>query len=712
MVIEAHQLFARFRDRPDSEHGQALVRLGILALIYIYIYVSFINQHSVSSKYYSVVVLLISEGVIGVGIIFAIYIRPQKSVSRRVVGMISDYSLIGFAMYLLPLELSWLYVVLLWITIGNGLRYGASFLYAAICMAGISFSIVINVSDYWKSYHILAWGLFVGLVAIPLYLRSLLSALVRATDEAKRASEAKSRFLANMSHEFRTPLNGIVGMAELLATTRLSDEQRESADVIQTSARSLQLLVEDVLDISAIEAGKLKCNETEFCISDIVKSVRVMLAPSAAEKSLRFTVEIDHNIPERSYGDAAHLRQILVNLVSNAIKFTQVGGVSLIVNVLEINADGRALLRFTVRDSGIGISSDSQARIFRAFEQVDAGHGRRFGGTGLGTTIAKALTEMLGGTISLESIEGKGSDFHVVVPFASAAQRPLDEDTRIAGANVVAFNDPFVHHRARVRSLRILIADDQPANLMVLQRLLEKAGHRPHPVVSGDDVLNAIASDSFDVVIVDLHMPGLGGIDVIKQAKFMQVGHVRVPFIVLTADATSDTVKECNRAGAFGFLAKPIVIPQLLESLASIGATTVHVERYRPSFRSAETSANRILDELSQLNLGGDFVSSFVAECKRDANNCMTEIDRCTRSRDWINFKEYCHALKGIASNLGNESVAGIAADAMKMASWELEKNCGQIVDMLRKKLSENSGYKKFQSYGPNDEWAEDPENR
>lgn len=711
MITKINQLIARFRDRPDSEHTQALVRLGILALIYIYIYVSFFNQEPASFNYHRVVMLLISEALIGFGIIISIYISPKKSVPRRVVGMISDYSLIGVAMYLLPLELAWLYVILLWITIGNGLRYGTSFLYAAICMAAVAFSIVINVSNYWKSYQILAWGLFVGLIAIPLYLRSLLSALVQATEEAKRASEAKSRFLANMSHEFRTPLNGIVGMAELLSTTHLSEEQRESADVIRTSARSLQLLVEDVLDISAIEAGKLKCNEAEFCVADIVESVRVMLAPSATEKGLRFTIDLDAGVPERSYGDAAHLRQILVNLVSNAIKFTQIGEVSLIVKVMEINSDGKTLLRFTVRDSGIGISADAQLRIFRAFEQADAGHGRRFGGTGLGTTIAKALTELLGGTISLESIEGKGSDFHVVVPLASGMLQSPGVKSRSAPTNVVALNDPFFHHRTRVRPLRILIADDQPANLMVLQRLLEKAGHRPCPVVTGDDVLNAIAEGGFDVVILDLHMPGLGGLEVIKQARFMQIDDVRVPFIVLTADATPDTIKECTRAGAYGFLSKPIVVSQLLESLASIRATTSPLEIDSFPVEITGAPASGVLHELSQLNLGGDFVSSFIAECRRDADNCMSEIERCAKNRDWGNFKEYCHALKGIASNLGNEAMTRITEDAMKMASWDLENEFDHIIDLLKNTLSNSASYRRFQNHDSDGQWTEGPEN-
>lgn len=698
MVTRANQLVARFRGRPDSEHVQAMVRMGILALIYFYMYMVFHGTHDVGPGYYRVVSLVVVESVVGLGVLLAILCRPNVSYFRRIVGMIADYSLIGFAMYYLPEELSWLYVVLLWITIGNGLRYGPSFLYAAILMASVAFSLVIIVSSYWQSYQVLAWGLFVGLLAIPLYLRSLLKALVRATEEAKRASEAKSRFLANMSHEFRTPLNGIVGMAELLATTRLTEEQRESAEVIQTSARSLQLLVEDVLDISAIEAGKLKRNDELFSLRDVVKSVSVMLSPSAAEKGLKFTVTVDEHVPSNSFGDAAHLRQILVNIVSNAIKFTENGSVSIDVTAEEYQTGGTDLIKFAIRDTGIGIAPDAQARIFKAFEQIDVGHGRRFGGTGLGTTIAKALTELMGGEISVASEVGNGSEFTIVIPIAAAAQpagreAPGAPVLDVAATNVVAFDDPFMRHRVRVRPLRILIADDQPANLMVLQRLLQKAGHIPHPVVSGDDVLNAVALDDYDAVIVDLHMPGLGGIEVMKQVRFMQAGRARTPFVVLSADATPDTMRECSRAGAVGFLSKPLSIPLLLDVMASIGGEHPRVDNGVPEKLNRDrTGSSGILDELSELSLGSEFVNNFIAECMRDATNCISEMERAGRGGDWCDFKNYCHALKGVAANLGNQAVATMSSDAMKMPVWELEGRWRVIAARLRSDIQSFGG--------------------
>src|SRR5690606_38216119 len=207
----------------------------------------------------------------------------------------------------------------------------------------------------------LSWGLLAGLVAVPLYLSSLLRALVQATEAAKAANEAKSRFLANMSHEFRTPLNGIVGMSQLLMATPLSAEQRDSAQVIQTSAMSLQLLVDDVLDISSIEAGRFKRIDRDFCLGELVKSVHLMLLPSAQAKGLAFEVSIARDVPRMLHSDSNHLRQILVNLLSNAIKFTDRGRVGLEVAMAARGTPARPVLKFSVRDTGMGIPEEARA---------------------------------------------------------------------------------------------------------------------------------------------------------------------------------------------------------------------------------------------------------------------------------------------------------------------------------------------------------------
>lgn len=694
MVSRVQQLIARFRGRWDAEQGQAFVRLVMVAVFSGYLFISgsligLPDDISISHAFSLVAV----EAVAGLAIFISVFAEPGNYFLRRLTGMLCDYTAIGGLMYLLDSVGAPLYIVLMWVTIGNGLRFGRHYLYAAIAIAFVTMTIVAATAEFWLHNTPLTVGLILGIAAIPLYLSSLLDALTTATEEAKRASEAKSRFLANMSHEFRTPLNGIVGMAELLSTTQLTAEQRESAEVIQTSARSLQFLVEDVLDISAIEAGKLRRGDSEFSVCDVVKSVKIMLAPSAVDKGLSFDLTMSNDLPDMSFGDPAHLRQILVNLVSNAIKFTDRGSVSLEVSVDERVSCEVARIRFVVRDTGIGISPEAQKRIFRAFEQVDVGHGRRFGGTGLGTTIAKALTELLEGEIGVESEEGQGSMFWVVVPLRLAAPIAKGEAVQAssAGVNVISFEDPFIRHRLKVRSMRVLIADDQPANLMVLQRLLEKSGHHPHPVVSGDDVLSAIAVGTFDVVIVDLHMPGLGGIEVLKQARFMQAGQRRTPFIVLTADATPETVDQCMRAGASGFLSKPISINNLLESLAKIdGGEPSGGHKISPSQVSVpfSSSAGSVFMELAELNLGDQFVMKFMSECARDADRCVDQIECAGRAADWEAFRDYCHALKGVAANMGDTVIVGLCTEAMKMPFGMLAGKWHAVLSSLRSNMA------------------------
>src|SRR5690606_9733046 len=281
------------------------------------------------------------------------------------IGMCSDYAAMG-AMMTLGEEVAPLYVIILWVTIGNGLRFGPGFLLTAVCLAVATFISVILVTPYWQANATLAWGLLVGLILIPGYFTSLLRALTRATEEARRANEAKSVFVANMSHEFRTPLNGIVGMSELLVTTRLTPEQREFAEIVQASARSLLALVEDVLDIASIESGKLKRVAVNFDVAEALRSIQLMLQSSALEKGLRFDITIAPDVPQKLRGDADHLRQILINLISNAIKFTESGTVSVTVECLGTSSnDGKSQLRFTVTDTGIGIPIEAQKRIFQ-----------------------------------------------------------------------------------------------------------------------------------------------------------------------------------------------------------------------------------------------------------------------------------------------------------------------------------------------------------
>ena len=692
-------LRARYANRPDSEHGQAFVRMAILTVVLIYLcgVGTVAGFHDPDLR--TVLLFVLIEFLIGTGILVGIARQPGVSRIRRVVGMVADYTMMGAAMHLMGAHLAPVYVVYLWVTIGNGLRFGPRFLLGAVGLASLSYLFVITTTPYWLENQALAWGLLAGLVAIPAYLTSLLRALTRATEEARRANEAKSRFLANMSHEFRTPLNGIVGMSELLATTKLNSEQRECSDVLQASARTLLALVEYVLDISAIEAGKLKRIDADFRLNDTLRGIQLMLQPTAQKKGLVFQIDVAKEVPDFLHGDGNHLRQVLVNLVSNAVKFTEQGRVLVSVSRVGPVWESRALLRFSVRDTGIGIPESAQPRIFQAFEQADNGHGRRFGGTGLGTTIAKALTELLGGTIGFESREGEGSHFWVELPFEMAAQAEAAAQTRkgpelaYGGENVIAFDDPFIRHRARVRPLRLLVADDQPANLTVLCRLLEKAGHHADTVDSGEDVLSALEDGRFDGVIIDLHMPGVSGLDVLKQVRVMEAGAQQLtPFIVLSADATAATVRACEQAGARAFLTKPIAVNRLLDSLADIALGSSE-SQIKPAQIAAEAEAvesiisRNVLEELKELQLGNDFLSLFLDECMRDALKSIGELEKTGAAGQWDMFRDHCHALKGVAGNMGAVRLASVASEAMRLGNWQIAREWRQRIKTLREQL-------------------------
>ncbi|WP_407351651.1 response regulator [Luteimonas sp. R10] len=667
----------RLTGRPDSEHGQAMVRLTIASLILLYLAV--LRTVEGATQVNTMIAVMAAESVVALLIMAAILKNPGRSDLRRVFGMITDYTTLAMLMSLNAPALSPLYVIIMWVTIGNGLRFGTRYLYAASALAAVAFLVVIVINPFWRNQPYLAGGLWVGLVAIPGYLSSLLTSLHRATEEAKRANEAKSRFLASMSHEFRSPLNGIIGMSELMRSSKLSTEQREYSDVIHASAQSLLLMVEDVLDISAIESGKLKRKDADFDLREVIRRLAQMMQPQAEAKGLKLSVSIDPDVPTSLYGDGAYLTQILVNLSHNAVKFTEHGSVSVSVHLLGRATGGdQARLRFSVRDTGIGVPDDHKQRIFGAFEQVDSGPTRRFGGTGLGTTIAKTFAQLLQGEIGLEDNPGGGSHFWVDIPFAEGARSPRND------SNIVAFDDPFVRHKARVSSLRVLIADDQYANRAVLTRILERAGHKVQSANDGELALDILESGNVDLAVIDMHMPNLSGIDVIRQLRFMQAGSKRTPIIVLSADATLEAARQATEAGAQAFLTKPVMVTKLLETIAGLQGDPRKLQGMRFAEENLRAVTNPdVLEELAAMGLGDGFLAKFVGQCIRDADECMNQLKTSAADRNWEAFRDAAHALKGVSENLGAKALAERCQQVMGATSGSLSREHARIVSEM-----------------------------
>lgn len=809
-----HSIFASLREklaqRADSEHQQAAIRvvLGLLASAYL-VTATQINMGANPIEWHIMVLVVIFTS-FSIGILFSIFMHPQISPLRRVLGMVADITSTTYVLYLLGDTGTPVYGLYLWVSFGNGLRYGPRYLYISAILSLVAFTFVLATSEYWVNHRTLGIGLLIPLIVLPMYVASLARQLRDALDRAKEASRAKSQFLANMSHEIRTPLSGVIGMSHLLMGTTLEKEQKDYAQTIHASAQTLLILIEDILDISKIEAGKVTLETTDFDLHGLVNSIAMMLAPQAHTKGLTFSVHIAPETPFLLRGDPQHVRQILINLIGNAIKFTEHGKVTIQVKLLEEEPAG-VRIRFEISDTGIGIPLGAQVRIFESFKQADESTTRRYGGTGLGTTIAKQLVELMGGRIGLHSEPDVGSTFWCEITFKKQAlasqmladsqilaesrvllissgtgsrslvfgylktwevemsmaentaqafallvnathsgrpfqtvlldQEHLDmyalqfiaaarsesslselslvlirtkEDNKTAdeylkagfscvlespvekrllfnalhasitaqpNANegVIRLNDRYKRHAGIMQSgLKILVAEDNPTNQKVISKILESANHRPTLVANGEQALDALGRESFDLVILDMQMPVISGLEVIKIFHFTHPKDSPIRFIVLTANATTEAKNECQEAGADAYLTKPIEPAKLLDQIDRLvpkGAgirSRVKVAAQAPVIQASATPSDHVLNDatLASLEIMGKhstFMPELIHGFLHDTEQLLDDMQMAIKEKRYEDFKDIAHAMKGSAGSVGAQSLYDVCVRAYGM---------------------------------------------
>lgn len=679
--------------RPELE--QTALRVLIAGIVMVYLFWYALRDDQVTRDVAQV--LGVSVGFFAFSLLLTLRVLAVggESVSRRMVGMLADNAVTTYCLINMGEGGAVIIGVYLFITFGNGFRYGRRYLHACQAMGVIGFSAALILSPFWSQHVAIGVGFLIGLLILPVYVGVLADRIEKAKKRADDANQAKSRFVANVSHEMRTPLNGVIAMADVLRETNLNESQREIVETMTTSAHLLLAQIEDVLDVEKIEAGRVHIEARPFDMGRLLSSTVKVVLPQARYKGLVVNTEVEVDAAGWYVGDAHHLRQVVLNLLSNAVKFTERGEVTLRAKVTSHDNDSRTL-RIEVQDTGIGIPPHKQGVIFEPFAQADDSITRVYGGTGLGTTIARHLIGLMGGSIGLTSSLGEGSMFWVELKLPRGVPQGIDlagelsSNVRSQGTAqaLAAAQSSKVR---KLRGARILVAEDNPTNQRVTQLILESGGHSVTIVENGELALDALERGGFDLALFDLSMPIVSGLEALKLYRFSVARPI--PVLMLSANVTTEIIAECENAGAAEFIPKPLRASYLLDSIDRYLTVDDRAQSLPPPVRSEEGPALVVVDtpavdmavlrDLENLSPDKTFVDRLIRGFKSDNERLIAQISDALVQRKYEMVKDAAHALKGGAASIGAMQLTQFAARIEKLLPDALRLKAAQLTEEL-----------------------------
>lgn len=669
------QFVSELSNSENSERQQATVRVvfavgfGVFfTSIYFTGWFGGISFHIV----YGIIAFIITSLAILAFVIFS----PASKVMARKVGMFADLCIITTALALGHSTGALAYGGYLWVTIANGLRYGVRYLKIAHVASLVCFTGVLFVSGYWQENIVLGSGLWLWLLLLPIYVSKLLHILENAIQAANNANKAKSTFLANMSHEIRTPLTAIIGYAEVSLHSNQTLQERSTAlKTIVRSGNHLLNIISDILDFSKIEADQLDVEIVSVELFQLVSDVESLMRPQAEKKGLEFNVLYDFPLPVKFANDPVRLKQILLNLCSNAIKFTDKGSVS-----ITISCDcSLQVLLFSVKDTGIGMTTEQMQKLFKPFQQADSSITRRFGGTGLGLSLSKCLAEKLNGTIGVSSESGKGTRFTLTTGTGSLLKDQFVHSVKQISGHTNDTETTSVDEKPL--SGHILLAEDNPTNQQLLSLFLKKMGAEVSVAEDGDMAVKMAKQYRYDLVYMDMQMPVLSGVDAVKTLRLQGYDQ---PIVALTANATNEDKTLCINAGCNDFLTKPILRQTLYDMTAK------YLQLAEQSYKFKEPIISTLLSEEPTFR---DLVEKFVSELP----GLLHKLQQAFEQKDWAAFKDELHILKGMGGGFGYHvltELAGKAEFQLFSENFETVKSLldeiGQVSELIYQGISVN----------------------